>query len=275
MKISIIVPIVSPVNPFDEKLFLQSIQECSAQSYQDIEILVVTNLANLPKDRISNREIKYIDYQESDFGKLMAQAVSASQGDYLFFKSLSAQIGKDLIEEMVEATENTHYPLIKVQAAHIDPNLNLQEKYVLSIPEIFDYLEMRSIFRDSLNQLWTGLYHRSLFQKVPYPQQVLSGYEEVAFKMLEAAQQVVFLQKSSYQAQEEVLNKNLFLLIESIQAFEKRKVDYQKAGLPYAIMDYRIFHLINELIKHPSFEQLDCTKQSYYRGKYVGLVLKL
>lgn len=275
MKISIIVPILSPVNPFDEKLFLQSIQECSAQSYQDIEILVVTNLANLPKDRISNREIKYIDYQENDFGKLMAQAVSASQGDYLFFKSLSARIGEDLIEEMVEATENAHYPLIKVQVAHMEPNLNLQEKYVLSIPEVFDYLEMRSIFRDSLNQLWTGLYHRSLFQKVPYPQQVLSGYEEVAFKMLEAAQQVVFLQKSSYQAQEEVLNKNLFLLIESIQAFEKRKVDYQKAGLPYAIMDYRIFYLINELIKHPSFEQLDCTKQSYYRGKYVGLVLKL
>ena len=267
MNRTFIIPIHQLINPYHEERFGQLMQQL--ESFEG-EILIVS--ASPIFTSYSSPYVQFHYLEGADFGQLVQYAVNQSTGAYLYFQHLQAACPLDEIIQMFQLAQENHDPIVKsFQKASASYAYN--QTYSLSVYEVYEALLLRGPFRQSLNQIWGGVYQRELFLHLPYPQKVLDGFPLYAFDCYTKAKQVVLYASDQSGCIE--TNANLYIQIEHLQSLEQRKERYRDHQISTLLIDHRIFALLEALLSHPNFSGLDDVKQAYYRGKYIGLLLKL
>lgn len=200
--ISVVVPIYKVENYLED-----CVESITAQTYDNLEIILVDDgspdrcgdLAdNLAK---KDHRIKVIHKQNGGLSSARNIGIDNAAGEYIGFVDSDDTIEPFMYEKMLELllNENTKLSVCAVNYTYEDGNV-LQKKR-LGKNKTFDFHQ--AIIEMNLHRYfdmgaWSKLYHKSLFEKIRFPEGKLSEDYFIMYKIFDKAQRVSYLDIPCY-----------------------------------------------------------------------------
>lgn len=172
VKISVIVPVYQV-----EKYLEKCLQTIISQSFSDFEVICVNDGSQDDSVKILNKfahyhHVKIIHQENGGLSKARNAGIKVAQGDYLTFVDSDDWLAVDYLEKLYEATQQTHYKIIKCNICAV----YLQHQSIFYQLPTGDY-DLKQLFPFQPSA-WSALYHRSLWQNLKYPDNLL--FEDLA-----------------------------------------------------------------------------------------------
>ncbi len=264
-KISVIVPVYKV-----EKYLKRCVDSIINQTYQNLEVILVDDGSpdgcGAICDEYAARDSRVIVIHQENGGQSKArnEAMKIATGEYYCFVDSDDYMSEDLI--------NVLYQMIIDYDAQVSMSgfCNFKNDYVTdqdivnSQSEIFELTgyeciqNMHMVHDELYVVMWGKLFHRSLFENVPFPEGRICEDLAVLFKIFDKCKKVVYTKETLYY---------YFRGNESSSTFSIKDKFYQDVflALEEEIQYLHIHH--NELVDYPTKTYMYWTFDYYYKLK--------
>ena len=199
--ISIIIPIYN-----SEKYLEKSVRSVLAQTYTDIEIILIndgsTDGSGGICDMLATEDcrVKAVHKQNGGVASARNVGVAAARGDYIGFADSDDYLEPDMFEYLITSASKYNADIVQCGYVKEYPNSRLEYNPVKSITELDTLAALDEIFRyrKLCNSLVNKLIKRSLFEGIVFPEGKV--YEDLAtmWKIIQKAGKTLCLPGIKY-----------------------------------------------------------------------------
>ncbi|MBO0472991.1 glycosyltransferase family 2 protein [Enterococcus ureasiticus] len=257
-KVSIIIPIYNV-----EDHLKKSIQSALDQTFIDFELIAVNDgstddspviLANMAE---MDSRIKVIDQSNQGVGGARNTGLSVAKGEYIYFADADDYLEKDLLEKVIDATDNREINLIvfgykMIKNEKVFKTRTIKDKHFARTNQ--DFAEFFGEHNETIdmNSLWNKLYRRDFLSKneLWFSDKKIGEDAFFNYEIYETIDKVLFLDEvlynyviqrdgsamSAFQGEQKIKDK--------ISVMELRQTLLKKWGLPKLNSDILYINII-------------------------------
>lgn len=203
-----LVTIIIPIYNIEEELLRRCVKSVCEQTYSKLEIILVddgsTDGTGSLCDKLINEDLRITVYHKKNGGSSSARnlGIDNAKGEYIGFVDSDDYVDSDFVELMINAIHKYKVKMAQVSRDETDKHGNRLPD--VCIPPSKEYIIKNT---EQLKELLlhrgdasfcTRLCHKSLFEKLRFPEGKLNEDFYLLVNMLENLQEYVMLPKQSY-----------------------------------------------------------------------------